>query len=654
MTELLPWPVLATINLLRLLVVGTFLFVLLPWLLFAIQRGQSSDPLVSRALWMLFGITAAVHVLVPARLYEVMVMLVAVAAITWLIRRRAVTAGVLQRLNIGLAAWFFDLIDGKVIGLGRRSASPRAKQPAAVPWWRWAAWAVLAATVAVAAYRRMALAFVHAAPPFSDAPVHLVWAKHLQAGSLYHGEVYPRGLHVLITLLQKFTALNLVEVVVLTGPLLGFLLALSVVYYTYRVTGSAGAAAVAALLYGSLTWLLPISAGRQTGLNAHEYGLIFVLPAAWFTFAYLTHGRPADRAAAAAAAGLTMFTHPVPVLFVLLSMAATAAVAVLTAGRGVWRRLWSLVGWGAAAACIATAPLLAAVALGEPWHASSSTYLGRFLEVHVPSPPNLYLLTLFCAALLVVLGVVAARLHRWPPATDPWAPRAAAAAVAAVGIILFYLPYAGLKSKVLMERGTDLTGMALAVAAGLGWNMFESVLGRLRPLAITGLIALVAGTWLVAPPLPAQPSHYIFSHEQVLQYLRVDKRLVGGQWTLVMPNTGYALALRRGFHMDIDSFIAMTNRLPADPARWISRGEALGYGITEHYILMVEKTVVVVPGQEEEVGAPRLAAAARLQAWIDANRAALPLEQIFDGDEVTVWHLALPVEHEPYGVFRQR
>lgn len=653
MAELHPWAFQATTALFRVLLAVVLVFGIVPALAFPWRQGLAGlDLALARALWMAFATTVTVHLLVALRIYEAAVFLVLCLAAAAATRWRPLSPEERVRWKGRLLSGFFDLVDGRypwraplARRLGRlgRLVPPR-------PLGERAAGAMLLLVLAVAAWMRYAEAFTTPAPALSDAPVNLAWLKHMTNNVLYGGEVYPRGMYAVLSLLAKLSGLNGLLVLDVTGPLVGFSILLSLLFFVHRATRSTGAVVVSALVYGTLPQVLPMDFARHAAHNSQEYALIFVLPAAWFAWSYLVNGHAAERFAAAAAAGLAAFTHPVPTLFVIAALGA-AGVAACLADLARWRRLAHLATWTALAGAIALTPPILALALGQHWHASSLQYLGEFAA----QPPSLNVT--FAGLAILALGLVIATAilsrRRGPAATlmESWAP---AAALVVVALTIHLLPALGLRSRALADRGGEIAALGLGVAAGLGWALLEAALGRRRMLAIGLLPPLIAAAWIAFPPQPARPYH-VFTKELILQYLRADATFTPNAWTLVMGgHTSHALAYGRALHLYVDEFIGLADRMPADADKWLEIGDKLGIPLTPDYLLVVEKEIPLAPFEPPAEALPRLAEASRLRHWIDSHRKTLPLRLVLDGGQVSVWHLQLPVHRQPGDIYKPK
>lgn len=641
----MPWPLQESLNIVRVALALALLFGVVPYVVFPPPQQPEADrsTVLQRAIWMMFLYMVLVHALSAARLYEALFFLFICLAIAALVRGRRLQSRQFRRYAVDVLARVFDWMDGNGPRLRQLWAHWRTTRLAARPWaqrpqWdRAAGWTVLGAVVAVAGWMRFYEAYVTPAPVFSDAPVNLAWMSYMANNMLYNNEVYPRGMYVFLSLVRKFTALNGVEVLVVAGPLFGLGILLSVLFFVYQATRSLSATTVAALLYGTLPRLLPLDFERLASHNSQEFGFLFVLPAAWFTHAYVSSGRRSDLYTAAAAAGIVGFTHPVPLAGALLLMAATGLTAAITGGASARARLLPLIAVTAAAGLVAVAPLALAVLAGEQWHGISLQFLTSTTTVNVATFSRAVLVSVPVA--IVATGWLVWQRRRVD--ADRSGPLAAGA-VALAAPVLYALPYVGFTNEVLAVRGGDVAALGVAVGAGLLWAGLEHLLptgwtGR-GWVPVAAVACLTAVAWTLSPPEPVRPYHY-YSDEQIRTYLWADRNFVPGEWTLVSGPTGYALSVGRSYHQEVRDFLDMAAMLPDDTDTWLTEGPRRGFGVTYDYLLVIEKVIPFYTGEQAQ---PRLRQAAALQRWIDGQRGRAALTHVFDGEEVSVWVLSLP------------
>ena len=649
MTQLFPWPLVATIAILRLALALFTIVVVAPWLMFPRLDEPEINPLVSRAVWMAFFIAATVHVLSGLRIYEAPVFLVACALLAMWNRIYRVPEEGRVQLRLQTVGWFYDSLDG------RKQSAALLKEGAKADWrrrtgfWPLVTWAVLDAEFGAVAFKFFGQAFTTPVPPLSDAPVNLAWLKYIENNALYHGEIYPRGMYAVLSILRKFTWTNAVVLLDVAGPLFALTIVASIAFFVRKATKSWGAVAIAAAAYGLFPQFLPLSLGRLGAPNSEEFGLIFSLPAAWFLFAYLTEGRRGDRATAAAAAGMAAFTHPFPALLAIASMATVVVTAVFNVGLKALKRLPGAVAWVGAAGALAAMPPALAIAFGTPWHQSSVTYLEATVSSLPPANPTYVGAFGVSAALAVVLALLGRKLG--PEA----AALGAGAAVAAAGLGLFLAPHFGLPYQALSDRGGEMAAVSLAVAAGVSWGLVERVLGRFRPAGVLAAALVIGLVWYRIPPAGPDP-YYYYTSEMIETYLRADETYIPGSWTLVTGFRGYSLALGRAIHMYPDGFLSMAKQMPKDIADWYEAPWRDTGGVTlknktPFYILMVERVAPLAPGEDSAKADPVIAESQRLEQWIQDSKNKLPLRPILSDSNIDVWTLELPIPEKPGDIF---
>lgn len=638
----------ASIALLRVVLAVLVIAVLLPWLMFPRLDEPEANPLVSRALWMAFLATVVVHGLAGMRIYEAPVFLVICLLVAMRSRLYAVSEQGRIQLRIRAVGWFYDRVDRKPL--------PEAPDPKVRPAltrrpgsWQAASAVLVGAEFAAVAVVLFAKAFQTPVPPLSDAPVNLAWLKYMENYVLYHDEVYPRGMYAVLSLVRKFTWLNGVVLLDLVGPLISLTIVAAMAFFVRKTTRSWGAVVVAVALYGLFPQFLPTLLGRRGAPNSEEYGLVFVLPAAWFLYAFLVHGRRGDRTSAAAAAGVAAFTHPFPALFAIAMMGGSTVAAVVYRWRAAWRRLPGAIVWVGGAGAIAVTPPLTALLLGEHWHASSLQYLGAGTgSLPVANPLHLGALAL-SGIFALVLPLAGRRFG--PDAAD----LGAAAAVAGTGLAVYLAPYLGLNSGALFDRGGEIGAISLAVLAGLLWALVERLLGRLRPAGILAAVLAVGLVWHQTPP--AGPElYYYYTTDMIQTYLRAAATYTPGTWTLVTGFRGYALALGQAVHMYPNDFILMASQMPGDVGEWYDASWRLADGQTmkaktPHFVFMVEK---VSPAQDSAQAAPTLVDGQKLAQWISSAAGKLPLRPILSDANMDVWTLDLPVPEKSESIFNPK
>lgn len=633
-----PWPLALALALVRVLVANALLFGWLTARLFPDFPDRGSAGFVGRAVAGLFLATAGVHLLAFTRLYEGLAVLGALfGALVWrryLSRTPQERTALMQGIGVACLQWL-DRWTGPRRSRAR-PALPDRPAPTSTPPVRLPPGeaALLALVLGVAAYMRFADGVAHPAPAFSDAPVTLKWMKSFGWGQLYPDGVYPEGMYAWLSLIKKLTFEESFLVMSVTGPLVGLGLVLSLALFLRWTTGSRLAAAAGALIYGTAPALLPGEMVRQAGYNSQEFGLLFALPAAWFAHRYLTGGERWHALAAAAAAGLAAFAHPVSLL-ISLGFAGAALLAAIAEVGVPWRRMGALLLLGGGAGALAALPpLVGLTILGRSWHGSSVAFLGTPEPLPLFVPP---------AYLLVILGLgLAAALLPGPGKAGS----RLAAATGLGGLALWLLPHAlGWEAMVTLTHRTPEAGsIAISLLAGLGWSGLERVLGGPLVAIRSGggpalLTRLTAGTralpallaalalalWWLHPPQPLRPPR-ISTDEAILQFLRLDRNLTQGDWMLVMEEPGYALALGRAEH-----------QYPGDLLRSARMGASGWCWEDERGIRNGPRQIAILIERNRPSGPALL-------NWVERYRNRVPAAVVHAGPGVELWLISYPVD----------
>lgn len=649
MVQLPPWSVLVAISSLKMIVAGGLLFVGAPYLMFPPPKGDGRTTVLQRAIWTVFFGILAVHILVIFHMYSGIGVVGVVLLVTAIRLARLHPSGSRRSVGMGFLAAFGDVTDQKVSLLGAfwtgfvrrlRRIGDHIRQ---IPLGPLLAFFLLAVVIGVAAWERFAPVFASAALPYSDAPIELAWMKFIIHGNLYNAQVYPRGLYAIMSLLSSFSGTSPVIVLRLSTPFLSIGVLVAASYFVWRMTRSLTAAAVTALLLSAVPILPFADIGNYLAAISEQFGTIFTLLFAAFAADFIRKGDSRDAWTAAAAAGIDVFTHPVPTALLILALVGSCVVGLLLKGKvGVTRsfRLLLLVG---GAAAVAALPLAWALLGGEPWHASSIQFLNLSAPTLLPAVPPLMALSLSVLVFGVIVTVLASKFSRRGEDQDHFTGLALLAGVALSISLLYVLPYIGIKSAAVFARGNQGATIGAAIASGLVWTLIEGSLARRFYLVLPITAAIILLAFRYYPPAPDTKGLYNYYTDQMIyQFLRADATFVPETWTLVTGDTGYALAVDESFHQYPGNFVQMADHLPPNPRRWLKVGAQLGYGVSSTYVFMVEKVIPHASFQGASYIDPRLKASAELERWIFENRNRMHIHEVYNGSQVSVWTLSLP------------
>lgn len=176
------------------------------------------------------------------------------------------------------------------------------------------------AALAAAAFIRFNHSIIHSYYGASDSYVHLAWVKYLGVNEIYKDGIYAYGYHAVLSALSKLTFLDPYFVVRFMGPIAGFMIVLSVYYFTKKSFRSPYVALAAVLIYGIITDdRYPSFVWRQISALSQEYAMIFLLPGLHFFNLYMKNGYNRYFWLSSCCIILTLLIHPYVTVFAVIS-----------------------------------------------------------------------------------------------------------------------------------------------------------------------------------------------------------------------------------------------------------------------------------------------------------------------------------------------
>jgi hypothetical protein len=502
------------------------------------------------------------------------------------------------------------------------------KRPTAVS----AIWGtVLLVVVGIVIWMRFWANWVHAALPYSDAYVVLVWIKSISTGVVFPGGVYPKGFHILAAAIQTLGAANPVVFEKFFGPAVGVLLALSTGYAAWRLSGRPLAGLAALILYGGMTFVLPDEVLRQAATDSQEFGNALVLPVAYFT--YRAWYRPQSGYWVGAVSLLAVVALSHFVALVNAAVAATVATGAAWVTGGVDGALFRRFALGVLATAVAAVlPIGIPLLLGQHLYASSLAFLtGPAAHAVLPLGRREVI-----AGAVAVLALIVRLVRR----ADREAVGAALLTILLLAGAVFIqeLPRFGLNSAGLLLRSVEFLALAedLAFAMGIAAvvDLYDWVIDSRADRVVSALLAAaMVGLWLWRwPPTPVNPFllYRIDPDTFVAAYVRLETTFLPGTWLAVSDGGGYALSVDQGYNLVIRDFVTHV-----DPARHTLRyvwpAKHITNVIPEPVFLFVLRRFYLphYPGADRVVALERRDTRA-LVRWLRLYRAVHP------GD-VSVW-----------------
>lgn len=599
----------------RFILAFLLMYVLIPHLLF--KRQVVEDML--ECFWanltrMVLLVIITGYLLVIIKLYELISFVAVIAGMLFWHKFARLPQRQKNDLIDAFNSFLYDLADGILhpVGIMRAAlAKWRTKAVAlAGRCWKDAGCRLkvfsLLAVMGASAYLRFHDSFTRLAPSMSDAYVTLAWMKYIERQELFHDGIYPHGFHIYLSVLHKFAAIDPLFVLNFAGPLNSLMIIAGIYFFASRLTGAPTAGLMAAFVYGLLGKCLPNDYIRQAATNSQEFGMVFVLPGIWFAVLYIRTGNRRHLFNTAAALAVTGLVHTMAALFLAAGLAAVIASGLLLRNLSLTglTRLCPALG---AAALLSILPALVGLAMGKPFHSSSTQFA---LTKGAPAPEmGLFVIAALAGALVYLVVVLI------------WVKDKNLRVAALSGLLLtlchaaiYQAPRFGVDNIALAARSADFISLAIPLGISLPFAFLSTRLFEKGPglfFAASVLASTMIASLILWPPVIVKP-YKMQSEASMRQYFRINQEYRPTEWLIVSQEEGYALVLGRGWHLMTGDFI--TRCLPdKEKIIDIGTGEFLEH---EHIFIFHEKNVFAPEHIKEEILARRLVEEKELEKWI--------------------------------------
>ncbi|MFC4103348.1 hypothetical protein [Paenibacillus xanthanilyticus] len=534
--------------------------------------------------------------------------------------------------------------------LGQGDRAVNSQRAAAGAHWRarlrdWMPSALLLAVLGAGAYIRFYDAVHYAAPALSDGAVTLAWMKYISERILFHDGLYPQGLHIILSLLEKFAAIDPLYVQKYTGPLCGLATAAGFYFVLSRLTGSpyAGIAGAAVYSFGG-SFLMGGDWERQAATNAQEFAFVFIFPSLYFLLRYLqTGGRFAFRTALAGL-GATGFVHTLALAYAGMGVGVCLIAAALGRDTRAWRRIGAAAA-GAAGTAVATyAPIQIGAWLGIPMHGSSADFLTSTTAAVIPELTGadklgLGALAIIAASLLIGWKRGERRLAEW-----------FALGMGTASFLLYYIAPYLTKSLVLAARTQVLWALGICFVTGFAWWSLWRAAGarRLRPAVEAAAVAACLVCFATVVRITPIVTYKMDWESMYRQYLRIAGEQPPHTWGMFSQEEGYSLVYSIGYHEYVRTLVAMYD--PSLPPLTRYGQPAPDPGLAPTLFIVEEKQVYRVPKHltiYEELARERYAKheeERRLLAdWLQVYSAHHGAPEIYYEDaQIRIWYIERP------------
>lgn len=429
----------------------------------------------------------------------------------------------------------------------------------------------------------------------SDMVVHNHWINYMDHNQIFVDGVYPFGFHCVLYYLHEVFAIPtyvLLRVFSLTQTLMIHVMLLAFLKSVCRSKYTPYVGIIAYLTTGKIYQFAYM---RYYAALPQEYGMIFILPAAYFAMAFLksrdyTVLPKRWRVEGSAKYSLILFSSSIS-MTLATHFYDTAAAGLLCVGIGAgfcfrcrhWQYLRRILIAGVAGILTGVLPMAAAYALGTPlqgsllWGASTisseaaessagiAEHIFTVLQANVANNSRAAaVLMLSSIGVLLALGIVFYKLHR----PEHGGVLVSFAVFMVLLCVLQAAPGLGLPSLIESGRCAMYIGYGLAVVWSLCADAVAYLVFRdLRTADYAGTVGVVAVCVAVVLTGVRTPEHLVAyeSNEAMIcltNILRENKDSTS--WTICSANDERTMIWGRGYHYETIDFLREQEKLTSD------------------------------------------------------------------------------------------
>ncbi len=484
----------------------------------------------------------------------------------------------------------------------------------------------------------------------SDAYLHLAWIKYLGASHIYQDGIYPSGMHAVVGFLSKIYMTDPYYMVRYLGPVVGFMIMLSIYFFVSRnYKRNRFAPWLAVMVYVGVT-SLPTTSWRQSALLPQEYALVFLLPVLHYFNQYLKKGEVQHLRIAAMGLACSLLTHLYAPVFIL----AGCLLILLLNGRTIrLAQLGNVLGYGLLAIALALAPIGVALARGMTFHRS----MGFVKEsISLFGGEGLLPGSFWSGDVVLIIGLVCSLLLVLKSLGKNERDGTMLCFVGIMGLIMLLL-YRGSAFGFPMIMLPDRLGVFLSIylAPAIGIAPYMMIFGtsfRTRRLRSLGISVILLGAVLLSHDFQDYKVGFtLYEYDQAVKnYISIRDQHLKQTWTIIGPTEQYQQTVDNGYHyqlwklMELQETSASGEKLEIPtPDIFIFVEKIPLYG-TEHVSLeTAKKAFPKVSGDLSEFYIKpenRAIIEAKAWYWAEAFRNNNPDFSIYyDDEQLRVYHL---------------
>lgn len=626
------------------------IYMILPAILFPFSGGSVLERLFSRYVRMVALTIVVGYILVALKLYELLSMLFVFLMIAILVKlptNNRKQAFLEMRDTFSLR--IYDFLDGKSHPyqllrqrFTQKLINLKTKINESINLPNIMEGVLLVSVLAYATYLRFYDALRHAAPSMSDASVALSWTKYINERVLFYDGIYPHGSHIYMSILNKFAACDTMYILKYTGPLSGVLTTLGIYLFVNKLTGRKIPGILSAFIYGVLGGILTLEWERQAATNSQEFAIIFLLPSWNYAISYL-QTREKKYLWSAFAAFLVMgFVHTLIYAFLWVGLGCIVIAYFLLNTWQVLRPVGLLITAGIMSGVVSALPLLIALLFGQSFNQSSLEYLTSTMQASIPTLTYIDVFAFIGCITFLIISI-------WKKKDGTNLEISLFVFLLGVASFLMYIFIGPITGKeVLVGRIGILWSLIACVGIGIASEVLLKIIPGTNKMLGKSIVAIFAlaimvGTVIQVKPTPPQPYKMQYDVE-VNQYLRIREEFLTSNWTMVHNNEGYALALGKGWHIQLRDFL---NWYDPQKVKLVRRDNGEPLDIPDLFIFIQKKLLIVDMKIMEPILAQRALDYAELQKWVAIyGEYHDNLSLFFEDDYIVVFRIHQPKSKE--------
>lgn len=581
----------------KVVIVFLVLYILIPSRLIRFDASENFwDKLFISLVHSSFAFILLVHILVYFHVYETFSLWFCCIVLCFFLSRRkkGISAGSSSSLGMKLISNIFDMSEGQAGFLREfkprlrgwlKSGLDRLKSALRNFFLAPLGGCLLFVVLLGAAVIRFSHSFLHTSFSHIDAYLHMIWVKALGMNQIYYDqEIYPKGFHSILSAISKAAFIDPYWVFRFFGPLAGLLIVMSVFFFCTGITKSYPAGFIAVCIYGLVTnSAFPSVMFRQTASLSQEYSMVFLLPALYFLWLYISSDKLRFLLLFSEAAAIILLVHTYTAIILFILSMILILITIFMKRISI-NQFIKLAIAGISTGILSSLPFIIGFLLGNHMHPSSvgTAQGGISYEELLSRISEILRLPLFSSNIFIDL-LIPGTVILVITAAVKWKSNKAVLSLAIAlsttfFTLLFRMPQAfpDVKLPELLETSRTGPFLALMLAAFLACLMaaMEEVVHvtlNIRGLYFKKVVPALLTFSLCAWILISFPPGKLYRGQEeydsaAANYLKIKSTYSAYDWYVIAPHEQLAQVMGYGWHEQLIRFVQKyTLQQAADP-----------------------------------------------------------------------------------------